>query len=207
MTIFKKSRVAILSFGLMLLVAGYINYKYDPDREKDLGQTVYVNGKDSFTYDSVSIYDDNAASSVDENVSKEECADCNKETSTEVAEISDNTNVVAVFKYDRDNMFSELSENYSQIISNSNTSSEKVNEYQDKLNALKVKKNLILMVENVIKSDGIEDVVIIPTENSNYNVIIKSDEELKKEDAAKIQQILVDQLGAEAEKITITCKK
>ena len=63
------------------------------------------------------------------------------------------------------------------------------------------------MVENVIKSDGIEDVVIIPTENSNYNVIIKSDEELKKEDAAKIQQILVDQLGAEAEKITITCKK
>ena len=43
----------------MVGVAGYINYKYNPEREKNLGQTMYVNGKDSFTYDKVSIYSDN----------------------------------------------------------------------------------------------------------------------------------------------------
>ena len=63
------------------------------------------------------------------------------------------------------------------------------------------------MVENVIKSKGIEDVVIIPTSNDNINVVLKIEEELKDEKIAQIHQILVDQLGAKAEKISITCKK
>ena len=200
MTIFKKSRMAILSFGLMVLVAGYINYKYNPEREKDLGQTVYVNSKDGFTYDTVSIYDDiNEKEKENENEQIEECLNCDESSITQ-------DDAIAVFKYDRDNMFSELSENYDEIINNVNTSKDKINEYQEKLSSLKLKKNFIIMVENVIKSKGIEDVVIIPTENSNYNVIVKSKEEIKKDDIAKIQQTLVDELGADASKITITCK-
>ena len=58
MKIIKKSQIAILSIILMAGVAGYINYKYNPEREKNLGQTMYVNGKDSFTYENVSIYSD-----------------------------------------------------------------------------------------------------------------------------------------------------
>ncbi len=203
MTIFKKSRMAILSLGLMLLVAGYINYKYNPEREKDLGQTVYVNGKDSFMYDDVSIYDEEDKEETDTQECIDEICDDRK---TDLSLEYEEENVIAVFKYDRDNMFSELSENYSQIINNSNTSTEKINEYQDRLNELKLKKNLILMVENVIKSNNIEDVVIIPTENENYNVIVKSEKEIEPENMAIIQQILVDQLGADAKKITITCK-
>ena len=57
MTVVKRSTLAMLSVGLMLAVAGYVNYKYNPEREKNLAQTVYVNGKDSFTYENVSIYD------------------------------------------------------------------------------------------------------------------------------------------------------
>lgn len=56
MKIIKKSQIAVLSILLMVGIAGYINYKYNPEREKNLGQTMYVNGKDSFTYDKVSIY-------------------------------------------------------------------------------------------------------------------------------------------------------
>lgn len=63
------------------------------------------------------------------------------------------------------------------------------------------------MVENVIRSKGIEDIVIIPTSNGNINVVVKSDEELKQEQVAQIQQILVDQLGADAAKLSITTKK
>ena len=51
MTVVKRSTLAFVSVALMLTVVGYINYRYNPDREQNLGQTVYVNGKDSFTYE------------------------------------------------------------------------------------------------------------------------------------------------------------
>ncbi len=180
----------------MAVIAGYINYKYNPEREKNLGQTMYVNGKDSFTYDNVSIYSENNNEVENNNETAE---------SIENDSISDD-DVLAVFKYDRDNMFSELSENYNNIIKNEKTSVDDIKEYQKKLSDLITQKNQIIMVENVIKSEGIDNVVIIPTDNDNVNVIISSKDEMKSEDIAKIQQILVDQLSAKPDKITITCK-
>ncbi|MDF2865514.1 MAG: hypothetical protein K0R72_323 [Clostridia bacterium] len=190
MNFLKKSRLAIISITMMLVVAGYINYEYNPEREKNLGQTIYVNGKDNSGTDVVNIYENNTS------------------TDKEAYEYAINKeNTIAVFKYDRDNMFSELSENYREIITNVNTSVEKVNEYQIKLNDLLQKKNLITMVENIIKSKQIDDVVIIPTNNDNLNVIIKSEAEITKEQIAQIQQTLVDQFGINASKITITVSK
>lgn len=63
MKVIKKGQIAVLSILLMVGVAGYINYKYNPTREKNLGQTMYVNGKDSFTYDKVSIYSEDKSNS------------------------------------------------------------------------------------------------------------------------------------------------
>ncbi len=195
MTVIKRSQLAILSVTLMIAIAGYINYKYNPEREKNLGQTVYVNGKDSYTYDDVSIYSKDDDSKTDDTANNEEENSIKQEDS------------ISVFRYDRDNMFSELSENYSNIINNKNTNPDAINEYQKKLNELIEKKNLITMVENVIKSKGIEDIVIIPTNNDNINVVIKSQEELKPEQVAQVQQIIVDQLGVDANKLSITTKK
>lgn len=192
MKIIKRSTLAVLSVSMMISIAGYISYKYNPDREKNLGQTVYVNGKDSFTYDNVSIYKEEEQKTVSSNID-------------EVKEIVENS--ISVFKYDRDNMYSELSENYTKIINNQNTTKEQINEYQKKLDELIEEKNLITMVENVIKSKGIDDIVIIPTSNENINVVVKTKEELKPEQIAQIQQILVDQLGADANKLSITQKK
>lgn len=195
MNFLKKSKLAIVSITMMLVVAGYINYEYNPEREKNLGQTIYVNGKDSSGVDIVSIYEEKS-SNVSENTNA---------SSYEYAANKENT--ISVFKYDRDNMFSELSENYRQIIANTNTSADKVNEYQIKLNELLCKKNLITMVENIIKSKQIDDVVIIPTNNDNLNVVIKSKAEITKEQIAQVQQTLVDQFGVNASKITITVSK
>jgi len=178
----KRSALALISFIFMLSIIGYINYKYDPEREKDLGQTVYVNSKDTENL-GVSIYSEK---------------DISKENSE---------NAIAVFKYDRDNMFSELIETYNNIINNTNTSPDNINSYQEKLDSLIEKKTLINMVENVIKSKGIEDIVIIPTNNDNLNVVVKSDVELEADMIAKIQQIIVDQLGVDASKLSITTSK
>jgi hypothetical protein len=195
MNFFKKSKLAIVSITMMLVVAGYINYEYNPEREKNLGQTIYVNGKDGSEIYTVNIYG-GKTSTASEN---------SNDPLYEYAANKENT--ISVFKYDRDNMFSELSENYRQIIANSNTSVDKINEYQIKLNELLCKKNLITMVENIIKSKQIDDVVIIPTNNDNLNVVIKSKAEITKEQIAQVQQTLVDQFGINASKITITVSK
>lgn len=188
----KRGKIALLSLTLMLLIAGYINYKYNPEREKNLGKTIYVNGKDSYMYENVSIYNEEESSI--SNVEEKSNVTCNSNS---------NEDAISVFRYDRDNMYSELEENYRSTISNTNTSKEKINDYQDKLNKLIEEKNLISMVENVILSKGIEDIVIIPTSNNNLNVVIKSKEEIPSDLMAKIQQIIVDQLGVEASKISI----
>ena len=197
MKVIKRSQIALLSVLLMVGVAGYINYKYNPEREKNLGQTMYVNGKDSFTYENVSIYSEEEEKN--ENVIETTSAQKEREVSKE--------DTLAVFKYDRDNMYSELSENYNNIIKNEKSSAEEVKLYQEKLSLLIKEKNLITMVENVIKAKGIEDIVIIPTDNDNINVVIKSKNDLDSQQIAQIQQILVDQLGAKANKISIECKK
>ena len=170
----KRFAMAGASFCFMLLIAGYINYKYNPEREKNLGQTVYVNSNT----DQVDIYDDTQA------------------TNTQADE------TIASFRYDRDNMYSELSNNYSNIINNSNSTADIVSEYQDKLSKLIEEKNQIVMVENVIRSKNIEDVVIIPTTSGKYNVIVKTDE-LDETLVAQIMQIIVDQLGVDANNISI----
>lgn len=188
----KRGKIALLSLTLMLLIAGYINYRYNPEREKNLGKTIYVNGKDSYMYENVSIYNEEESS-----ISNFE------EKSNVTGNSNSNEDAISVFRYDRDNMYSELEENYRSTISNTNTSKEKINDYQDKLNKLIEEKNLISMVENVILSKGIEDIVIIPTSNNNLNVVIKSKEEIPSDLMAKIQQIIVDQLGVEASKISI----
>ena len=51
---YKKFGLALISFVLMISIAGYINYRYDPEREKNLGQTVYV----STNNDEVNIYEE-----------------------------------------------------------------------------------------------------------------------------------------------------
>ena len=142
----KRLSMAALSFCFMLAIAGYINYKYNPEREKDLGQTVYVNSNS----DEVDIY-------------KEENLEENKITS---------------FRNDRDNMYSELANNYSEIINNENSSEETITEYQQKL------------------------IVLVLTNSQKANVIVKA-EEITESLAAQIMQTIVDQLNIDVNNITI----
>ena len=169
---YKKIVIVCTSFVFMLSIAGYINYRYNPDREKDLGQTVYV----SSNADNVDIYNE------------------------EIIEKKDNK--IESFRYDRDAMFSELASNYSSIINNSNSSEAQVEEYQKKLSDLIEEKNKIQMIENIIKSKGIEDAIIITNANNKYNVILKT-ENIDESMAAQVMQLVVDQLGASPQDISI----
>lgn len=188
MKIIKRSQLALLSLSFMIMIAGYINYKYDPEREKYLGQTVHVNSGDVFLYEnindtSVSIYEESGRNN--ENI-------YNKKTNS----------VIATFKEQRDNMFSELELSYNTAI-NSNIDFATKEKYQEKIDELIGKKHLVGIVENLIQSKGIDDIAIIPT-GDNINVIVSLKEKLTETQVALIQKIIQDEFKIDSTKITIT---
>lgn len=186
MKIIKRGQLAILSISFMIMIAGYINYKYDGEREKDLGKTVYVNGNEILTYSSneVKPY---------------------KETDSKDAKLYDKKvlETMAQFKSSKDSYFSELETSYKSAIENSLLTSEQIKIYQDKLNDLVTKKHLLSTIENLIKAKNIEDIVIVPT-GDNFNVVVKVKEKLKDSDRAIIEIIIKDELKIDSKKITIT---
>jgi hypothetical protein len=188
MKVLKRGQLAMLSVAFMIMIAGYINYKYDPEREENLGNTVRVDNNN------VNIYSDTKETILnkDENLFK------NKENINEEKGFAE-------YKYSRDNMFSELESTYKELIS-INVSSSEVKVYNEKLNGIIKKKHLIEMVEGIIKAKGIEEIVIVPTEDT-YNVMIRLAGNLTKAQASMIEKIISEEFNVTSEKIRIILKK
>ena len=193
MKVIKRSQIAIISLSLMVMIAGYVNYKYNPEREENLGKSVYVNSKDGFMYSNIGIYEDRKAET--EN-NKEEAKRNN------LYNLKESEETLSRFRASRNNMFSELEDTYSKAITANSLNAEQINEYQNKLNKLIEDKHTISIVEDLIKTKGIDDIVIVPT-NDNLNVIISSKNEITKEQIALVQKTIQDELGFPADKITI----
>ncbi len=195
MKIFKKSQIAIISLSLMVMIAGYVNYKYNPEREENLGQSVYVNSKDGFMYSTIKIYDE-------EDISRNEKSEDETIQTNNLYKQKEAEETISHFRANRNNMFSELQETYSKVIEANSTSTEQLTEYQNKLNKLIEDKHTITIVEDLIKSKGIDDIVIVPT-NENLNVIVSDKEEITSDIIAMIQKTIQDELDFPASKITI----
>lgn len=189
----KRSQIAIISLSLMIMVAGYINYKYNPEREENLGKSVYVNSKDGFIYSNVSIYEDK----------EEKAGKTDEEKANNLYKQKEAKETLSTFRANRNDMFSELKETYSKAVLANSSNVEKQEEYQKKLNELIKNKHTITVVEELIKSKGIDDIVIVPT-NDNLNVIVADKEEISKEQIVMIQKVIQDELKFPADKITIS---
>ncbi len=190
MKIIKRGQLAMLSISFMIMIAGYINYKYDPKREENLGQTMRVDSDQVYLYTSendVDIYSE-TINNLDRN---NDTIYNNKNTESSLSS----------FKNSRDNMFSELEVNYTAVISKS-ASQEEAQVYQEKLDGVIKKKHLIDIVEGIIKAKGITEIVIVPTDDK-YNVMVKMDSKLTDAQANMIQRIIEDEFNVDADKIRI----
>ena len=179
----------MLSISFMVMIAGYINYKYDPKREENLGQTMKVDSDQVYLFTSdkdVEVYTETANS-----LDKNETIYNNKNSES----------ALSMFKNSRDNMFSELEENYTSVISKS-ASKDEAQVYQEKLDDVVKKKHLIDIVEGIIKAKGITEIVIVPTEDK-YNVMVKTDNKLTDAQANMIEKIIEDEFNVSADKIRI----
>lgn len=190
MKVIKRGQLAMLSISFMIMIAGYINYKYDPKREQNLGQTMRVDSEKVYLYTSendVDIYAE-TANNLDEN-------------NNTIYNNKNSENALSSFKSSRDNMFSELEESYTAVISKS-ASQEEAQIYQEKLDGVIKKKHLIDIVEGIIKAKGITEIVIVPTDDK-YNVMVKMDSKLTDAQANMIQKIIEDEFNVESDKIRI----
>ena len=183
MKILKRNQMLMLSLACMVMIAGYINYRYDPKREENLGNTVKVDSNKN-----VNVYLETFVDK-DENLYQDK---------------DNNEKSLGSFKSSRDNMFSELESTSKELIS-INVSNSEVKIYNEKLDEIIKKKNLIKIVEDMIKLKGIEEVVIIPNGDS-YNVMIGSKKEPTKAEIAMIEKLLTDEFKVNAEKIKIIVK-
>ena len=152
---------------------------------------------------------ENSSSENNEEVSKndEENVSNNDEAESEAIQETSASNTEQYFttsKLERETMYSQRIENYQEILNNANVSEAQKKLAQDEITAIGEEQNAIMIAENLIKTKGIEDLVILVNEDS-VNVIIKG-EELEKNQIAQVQNIVMRELDAKIENIHIMNK-
>ena len=107
-------------------------------------------------------------------------------------------------RLERNTLYSQQIENYQDILNNTNVSEAQKQIAQEEITRINNEQNAIMITENLIKTKGIEDLVIFFFFFS-INVIVKA-EELNEEKIAQIQNIVTRELEAEIENIHIMNK-
>ena len=197
--ILNKNRVVLVAVSLMLVTASYWNYLNKSKLKiAQFGDATFVN---SNVVESENMESEETIANVVENTitNKEQ----NQITNTN---LEANSNYFTKLRMDREKMFSQMIDNYKSIMEDSNIGDEQKKEASNEIKNINKNQNSITTIENLLKGKGFEDAVVLINDNST-NVIIKSDNELKKEQVAQIENIVSRELSIEIEKIHISMHK
>ena len=182
--VIKKNQILIVAVLLMLVVAGYLNYQYDPYSvydveltgviEDNLGDAIFVNGNgiENDNYDSV--------------------------------ETSASEEYFIQTKIDRTNSYAEQIEIYEKMIENPNISEEQKNLAQDQIRKINSERDAITISENLLKIKGFSKVILLVNDGS-INIVIDEDN-LSSKQIAQIQNIIQHEFDANVENIHITVR-
>ena len=187
----KSNQIVLFAIALMLVVAGYFSYS---------SRDVAVSSNTVSENEIASIGDAKLVSSnniIDGNTLNE----ISIETSAKEAEKDD---YFATSRLGRDTMYSQMIESYQNLLDNQNVSEEQKTVATQEITKINNTQNSIMICENLIKTKGINDVVIFVNDKS-INVIVKA-EQLEQNIIAQIQNIISREMNAEIENIHISNK-
>lgn len=196
--VIKKNQILASMVVLMLVVAGYLNYTYDPTQEynRELAQVMSNNLGDTYLVDSSSIRTtplmDDAVSTNMDDISQAIEASGKVVTAEEY---------FAKTRMERDNSFAEEKETYEKMLYNSSLEEEQRKIAQERITKINKTKNAIVIAENLIKLKGFQDVVIMQNEES-INVVVLA-EKLSEEEKKAIEEIIITELRVENGQIQI----
>ena len=227
--IIKKNQIVVFVIGLMIIAAGYLSYTNNESNNSTLETGVIADSEEMASIGDAKLVSANVAegnvmeaNSITENNSGNNIATNSNEIVNSINEVNTNsistntisntveTSTITVDEYftssrlERDTMYSERIENYQDILNNSNVSEAQKKTAQEEIIKLNNEQNAIMIAENLIKTKGIEDLVIF-INGESINVIVKCDD-LEKEEIAQIQNIITRELEADIANIHIMNK-
>ena len=215
MKMLKKNQVVIYVIALMLVVAGYLNYTSTSDfsaaiqassSEEELARMANIGDAQLVSSNVLSedtCVQDNLTSSnnaiVENNTINE-----NEIITTNSDVLKNNTDYFTTSKLERDTMYSQMLETYSNVLNSSNSLETQKQSATEEITKINNIKNSIMICENLIKTKGFQNVVIFV--NGDSISIIVEDEQLSPEEVAQIQNIISREMNAKIENIHISNK-
>ena len=218
---FKKNQVVIFVIALMLVTAGYLNFSNQEKLKENLIPTSSVADSeemaaigDATLVNANEVANEGVSNNVTNNTmdNTQNTIKNNTEavdTSSNVEDVQENTtqtnsNYFTQSKIDRDNMYSQMLENYQKILETDNLEADEKTIAQEEIKKINDEKNAIMIAENLIKTKGFEDVILF-VNNGNVSAIIKTDK-LDENEVAQIQNIITRELQVEVTKINVSSK-
>ena len=193
MKVFKGNQIIIFVLALMLITAGYLS-------------TINQNDKLMVSANSVeNVYNDNTlgdATLVNGGaiVNNDDLSNSIKETNANKAE----DEYFASSKLEREKMYSQQIESYQKMIDSTTISNEQKAIAENEIKRINDEKNSIMIIENLIKTKGFENVVLFINGDS-INAVLKA-EKLNTQEIAQIQNIISRELNVDINNIHISNK-
>ena len=231
---FKKNQVVIFVIALMLVTAGYLNFTNqqgnqnllptsalaDSEQMAAIGDATLVNANQvtENVQQGTNVEASNNVSSGSINSANKNLIENTNKTNTNVVEdtnktnnnVEKNSNQDSYFtqsRLDRENMYSQMLENYQKILETENLDSEEKSSAQEEIQRIIrwIWRLCSMTAENLIKTKGFEDVVLF-VNNGNVTGVIKA-EKLDEQQISQIQNIITRELNVKVNKINISSKK
>lgn len=153
------------------------------------------------------IVENNSEKTSENSKSKDTNTNTNNNTNTSVttnATSKETKEYFSASKLNRETMYSQMLESYRKILENETISETQKSIAQTEIKNINDIKNKIMICENLIKTKGIEDLVIFVNDKS-ISVVVRTDK-LEQEQIAQIQNIIEREMQVEINNIHISNK-
>ena len=192
-----KNQIVLFVVALIVITAGYLNYSM---QATEVSSNIISENEVAAIGDAKLVSSNNLITNdIDSNI-------ITKETSAEVneQENDEEDDYFASSRLGRNTMYSQMIESYQNLLDNRNVGEEQKTVETQEITNINNIQNSIMICENLIKTKGIEDVVIFVNDKS-ISVIVKADK-LENDTIAQIQNIIAREMDAEIENIHISNK-
>lgn len=210
MKILKKNQIIILVIALMLVSAGYLNYSAnlnEVQKTASIGDAKLVSSNgivETNTQETALV--ENQNNEIRTNANKTALVENNKEQTEETtktnAKISNE--YFSQTRLNRESMYSQMVESYQKILENESIASDQKAIAQTEIKNINDTKNKIMICENLIKTKGIDDVIMFVNDKS-ISVVVKA-ENLEEDKIAQIQNIIAREMNTQINDIHISNK-
>lgn len=207
MKVLKRNQIIVLVIALMLVSAGYLSFTTQ-DRQDllqtstDIEEQTQVSGiGDAKLVNSNNVIEENTQTNeqINDTTDQNEIA-----IVTTSVKNQDTKEYFSSSRLNRETMYSQMLESYQKILENESIGETQKSIAQTEIQSINKVKNKIMICENLIKTKGIEDLVIFVNDKS-VSVVVRADK-LEQGQIAQIQNIIAREIETEISNIHISNK-